>query len=439
MGLFLLACGVDRSLEPTGTTDVSSGSGSGSPGGSGGGGSGSGSGGEVIGSGSGSGSSSGSGSGGSGSSSGSGSGSGSGSSSGSSSGSGSGSSSGVTSADCDDGGACTAPPPPSGVQTTGATALNFALHHIHLGDELDSQGQPDWYQYGYNIDGLDTTATSTNVCGLYQNANPKNQIDGPGGIDNSFGENIVVSLLSAALANPSATVNASLAQGSYTLMLDVTGLLPTAGQTATGLSGMLFDGAPFNQSPNASTAVPTWTTADDWPLAASSVASATNGAALVPPVASTEPLVGSYVVSGVFVSGKPTDVTLSIPLAGTELVLPIQHAVITFDYPCATSSGTATTHVSGGIISGVIDAQALVTNFQIVAGTVSSSLCQTSVYQQVANAILQSADILDDGSNVSGTPCNGISVGIGFDADEIAPPEVVGATTQLVSPCFGGP
>jgi hypothetical protein len=325
------------------------------------------------------------------------------------------------------------------MQTTSATARNFALHHIHLGDELDFAGNPDWYQYGYDIDGLDTTATSTNVCGLYQNANKKNQVDGPGGIDNSFGENIVVPLLSAILANASAAVNTSLAQGSYTLMLDVTGLLPTAGQTATGLSGMLFDGAPFNQSPNASTAIPTWTTADVWPLATSTVASVISGATLEPPIFSTEPLAGSYVVSGVFVSGQPTDVTLSIPLVGTKLVLPIQHAIITFNYPGATSSGTSTTHVSGGIISGVIDAQTLVTNFQIIAGTVSSTLCQPSAFQQVADAIQQTADILDDGTNVPGTPCNGISVGIGFDADEIAPPEFVGATTQLVSPCFGGP
>ena len=38
------------------------------------------------------------------------------------------------------------------------------MHHIHLGDELDSTGVPDWSQLGYNIDGKFATATSTDVC-----------------------------------------------------------------------------------------------------------------------------------------------------------------------------------------------------------------------------------------------------------------------------------
>ena len=43
------------------------------------------------------------------------------------------------------------PPAPTGPATTSTTPHNFALHHIHLGDELDSSGNPDWAKYGYNL------------------------------------------------------------------------------------------------------------------------------------------------------------------------------------------------------------------------------------------------------------------------------------------------
>jgi hypothetical protein len=289
---------------------------------------------------------------------------------------------------------------------------------------------PNWSRYGYDIDGLDTTATSTNVCTLYANASTKNQTDGPGGIDNSFGENIVP-LLAAVAPNPSAAANATFAQGQYTLMFDMTGLATTAGQTATGITGMIFPGVPFAQGPNAPGTVPTFTTADNWPLDPSYVTSSLSGTTLVPPVTAKETLVGAYVVNGEFVSGNPTNLTLTIPVSGVLLVLPIQHGTVTF-----LNGGSAS--LSGGIISGVIDAGELVNNIQSVAGNISTSFCSGATFAQVAKSILQAADIMDDGTNSAGTPCNGISIGIGFDADEIGQPQVVGTPAATKNPCADG-
>ena len=333
-------------------------------------------------------------------------------------------------------GASAVPPPaPTGPTTTSTTPHSFALHHIHLGDELDSAGNVDWYKYGYNLDGKSTTASSKDVCTLYANANAKNQTDAPGGIDNSFGQNIIP-LLAAVSANPSAGINNSIALGHFTVMVDVTGLSGTAGQTATGLTGQLFGGTIFGQGPNASTAVPTFTTADNWPLDKTTITSTwASGATqtLTQPVVAKNVFSGAYVVNGEFVSGAPTNVNLSVTISGVALTIPIQHATLTFKNP-----GSSATNASGGIIAGVIDAATLVTNIQGVAGNISPSFCAGSTFAQVAKSINQAADIMDDGTNVAGTPCNGISVGIGFDADEIGQPLVAGDPAPATNPCADG-
>ncbi|HEY2517904.1 MAG TPA: hypothetical protein VGI39_43840, partial [Polyangiaceae bacterium] len=78
--------------------------------------------------------------------------------------------------------------PPVLPDDAGATAsvkrVNFAIRHVHLGDEATAP----WQQFGYNLDGKVTTAQSTDVCTQVTNSNRKNQTDGPNGIDNSFGE-----------------------------------------------------------------------------------------------------------------------------------------------------------------------------------------------------------------------------------------------------------
>ena len=355
------------------------------------------------------------------------------SSSGGGSGSGSGSGPNVS---CDDGGACVKQPPvpaDAGV-TTLTTPQNFALHHLHLGEELDSTGQPTWANYGYNIDGKNTTAMSTDVCTLAPDANKKNQIDGePGGIDNSFGENIILGLLYAVISDPSTTIDTSLAEGHFTVFMDVTGLSPNPGQTATGLSGFILGGVPFAQGANGD-AGPTFTLADNWPVDPGSLMNppVPPSITIPTPISSKVTFSDSYVTNGVFVSGTPTNVTLTLTIDGVPLVIPIQNAIITFNHPGADGG---THNISGGIIAGVIDAEQLVTNLQGVAGNIESSLCEGSTFDQLKQQILGTADIMDNGTNAAGEQCNGISIGVGFDADEIAQPTVTGVPSTGTNPC----
>jgi hypothetical protein len=334
---------------------------------------------------------------------------------------------------CDEGGPCTQPPPSTGSPTTATTAQNFALRHVHLGDELDSAGNPDWYQYGYNLDGKATTAKSTNVCQLAASASTQNQVDGPGGVDNSFGENVIVGVLAGIVGNASDNIDTGIAAGEYGVMLDITGLVPDAAQTATGLSGMLFNAVPFAQGPNAPGSVPTFTTADNWPVDPRGLANApASGTTISGPATSLLTFSGAYVDDGVFVSGEPTEVTLALTVKGAPLPIPIQRAVITFNHPGVDGGAQSIDH---GIIAGVIDANTFVTNLAAVSGNVELSLCHASAFAAVRESILEAADIMDDGSNEPGQPCNGISIGIGFDADEIMQPTVTGTPAAGTNLC----
>ena len=81
----------------------------------------------------------------------------------------------------------------------------------------------------------------------------------------------------------------------------------------------------------------------------------------------------------------------------------------------------------------------LVTALGNVAGNISTSFCNGSAaFQQVVTAIQQAADIMHDGTNVAGTACDAISVGIGFDALQIGVPQVEGKDSTGTNPCGDG-
>ena len=88
------------------------------------------------------------------------------------------------------GGAKVGQPPerPSGAAPSDTPARNFALYSLSLG-EADRSGATNpnaWKKYGYNLDGVVSTKSSTDVCKLAPGASSATQEDGDNGIDNSF-------------------------------------------------------------------------------------------------------------------------------------------------------------------------------------------------------------------------------------------------------------
>jgi hypothetical protein len=319
-------------------------------------------------------------------------------------------------------GACNVwPKQGSGSPTT--AKHNYAISKLYLGNYTRT-GQHDtmtgWQNFGYNLDGLVTTRTSTDVCTLAAGAGHDVQVDGPEGIDNSFGENILPIVTS--FNDVDMTVNTTIAAGHFTVMAYVTGLDDSNPmQTATGLSGVLLPGADYaglNEG-----GAPAFNMTTNWPAAPNTLACASAGCTGQDPVANaTVKFPMAYVTNGTFVNGSPSDVQLSLGIGGQMLNVTAHAAIMTFQ---VTAPGT----VKNGTIAGVIKTDELLTAVQGIAGHISHSLCDMSAFNSIATAIKAAADIIlnADGSiaNMPGQACSGISIGIGFDATEIAAPTVI--------------
>ena len=313
------------------------------------------------------------------------------------------------------------PPPPDGGTPTTNT-YTFAVKTIYLGDTAYGSTTPSttaWKEFGYDVDGLQTTNQSTNVCTLYQGA-PKNvQTDGTSGIDNSWGENLLPIVESASSnPTPSATEDTYIDQGNFTLQIQVTGLSDDPQQNAIGLSSQLFMSGAYGNG------TPAFDTSTDWPVLSTSVQDGKTIAS-----GSTVQFSNSYISNGVFVSGTTgASFTLVFGAGGVTLPLVFHDAVITFTHP---SHSVA----AWGVMSGVLYTQEFIDALQAVAGTISVSLCG-SAFDGIAAQIRQAQDILQNGTNQANVACSAISIGLGFDAVLVHDPTtVVTAPPPPPNPC----
>ncbi len=313
------------------------------------------------------------------------------------------------------------PEPDSGTPTT--NVYTFAIQTVFLGeaDRNGTQSNTAWKSYGYDLDGLVTDKSSTNVCTLAAGAPKTVQVDGLSGIDNSWGQSILPIIQTAAsLPTPSQNETAFIDQGSFTIQIQVTGLSDDPQQSAIGLSSQVFVSGAYGNG------TPAFDTSTNWPVLSTSVV---DGATIAS--GSTVQFNASYVSNGTFVSGAgPNPVLLSIDVGGIIMPLAIHEAIITFDH-------TAHADALNGTIAGVIDTQEFLTALQKVAGSISTSLCGAA-FDGIAAQIEQAQDILKDGTNVPNVSCNGISIGVGFNAKLVAnPTTVVTAPPPAPDPCGG--
>jgi hypothetical protein len=306
------------------------------------------------------------------------------------------------------------PSPPEGAgATTDTSKKTFAVNQLFLG-ETNRAGmvvKDAWKDYGYNIDGLTTTKTDTNVCQRQAGADSAKQEDGNGGIDNAFGRTVLGFILGL-VPTPSKTINDSIANGSFTILLEVTGMTDDPKQSNTGLSGRLLIGGNYGMGKK-----PTFSPTDDWPYRAMPIV----------------PITGAYMNNGTFVNGAGgAQVEISLFIQGVSLSLTINRAAITFDH-------TAPNDITNGTISGVIGTEALVSGIEKVAGRISTQLCGGSTLDTIKQTIRQASDIRSDGSNSAGVPCDAISIGIGFTGKRIGDAKTVAVDAPAPpDPCVGG-
>ena len=319
---------------------------------------------------------------------------------------------------------CQLPPaaPTSGSPASGSH--NYAIRKLYLGGDNRQgvAGASAWKDFGYNLDNLVTAQTSTDVCTLEPGAARSTQVDGKGGVDNSFGENIWPIVQTTAGTNAEQTINTAIEDGHFTVMSYVTGFDNTVSSTAnaTGLTGALLAGGNYATANDGG--APSWDTNTHWPILPTLITGCTPTAGC-PRTRTRSPnatvkFPAAYQANGTFVNGSPAALSLTLSIQGQSLTINVDSAIITFQ---PTTGG-----VTDGTIAGTIVADDLVNQLQSVAGSISSSLCSGSAFNSIAQQIKQASDIVIDGSgnvsNTAGATCNGISIGIGFDATEIAAP-----------------
>jgi hypothetical protein len=328
------------------------------------------------------------------------------------------------------------PPRPTGPMTTITAEHNYAIHKLYLGDtdRMEVTSTTAWKSIGYNLDGLQTGPTDTNVCTPFMGANrAKSQTDGTNGIDNSFGANIIPLVMGFA-PTPTKTVSDAINTGSFTVMADVVGFDDSTPATATGITGALLAGGVFG-SLDGGKSMPGWDTNTHWPIVRELLDDPTK-----PPAQGAHvKFANAYQVKGTFVSGDPTTLQLHLSFGGQNLDISVSHAILTFD-----EMGKG--GVTNGTIAGAIDTQSLLNAVQLVAGRIQKSFCSGSAFASIASEIQQASDIVieADGTTVdnkSGVACNAISIGIGFDSTEIAVPavaDILPAAVAAGNPCEAG-
>jgi hypothetical protein len=291
------------------------------------------------------------------------------------------------------------------------SVATFAMTKQVLGD--GSSGQ--WMSLGFNIDGLVSTAASTDVCqpnsgGDVATAYP----DGDNGIDNSWGKNIVP-LIVGVYPTWSSDTNAAIQSGAFSSLYEMSCLTPkgdvpsfsTKQFLATSLgSTPLLDGT------------------DQWPVAPELLTSAAD------PDSSMITFPASSITGSLFDTKANQTFAIRFPIASksgsTMINLTLHAAHVQMTLSADRKSAT------GGVIGGVIKTEDFVTEVKKIGYLFN--LCGQSVLTSLITAVRQASDIMSDGTQNPSSTCDGISIGLGFEAAQ-AKRGAVGPAEQTAPTC----
>jgi hypothetical protein len=281
----------------------------------------------------------------------------------------------------------------------GTGPLSFALTSISYG-ELTLAGTaapPDTPPFGVDLDGYTSTAEQGCHCRPQEGAKRSAVMrDGPGGIDNSFSLNFVP-LIQGFVDAPSTVATEDARSGRRALVMTI---------SAAG-DGQV-EGTFLWATDGVTSPVGSWI----WHEPSSpSRRVAFQG--------------GSF-DGDRWVSGLPTDLrVLMVPIGSVEWELPIHRAVVTARL---SPDGKRLTE---GLIAGIVPAGDLAQEVRSVYASLypNGAACD-SVSDGIVSAVRQCADIPLDGEHDPRVFCDGVSVGIAFEAERVE----VGPTSSTAVP-----
>lgn len=292
----------------------------------------------------------------------------------------------------------------SGGSGTGGSAPTCAPedHTVLAATELffgeGNSGQ--WKKFGYNIDGLVSTAASKDLCMPNSDAAPGGPYpDGDEGIDNSFGKNLLPLILSL-YPEWVDDANDGIDKGFFTSMLKIE-CLPPKGD-APVLTTKLFGGTPLGMAPK-------FDGTDVWPVAPELLSDSKD------PDSSTIIFSNSSVTGTTFDGGKDATFILTVPLktatASTSIKLTLYAAQLKMTLSDDRKSATS------GMIGGVLNTEEFVAEVKKVGALLE--LCDQMLFANLITQVRQASDILTDGTQDPTKTCDGITMGLGFEMKEI--------------------
>ncbi len=297
------------------------------------------------------------------------------------------------------------PERPDAAPAPSASSVVYAIDALEFAPAYGKEA------HGWDLDGKTSVVASTDVCTPHLGTPSRVQEDGVRGglvgIDNSFEANVTPLLRWAGKTTDlNGLFTSAIRDGAFTLQIELRGIT-TERVSSVGLSTQTFASGRFEGG------VPKFTADETWPVRADLVA---DGGL---PFDSLLKFGEGWVADGTFVSGAG-EVVIAGVFNGEAFDLRLRAARIV---------GTATGDALRGTLSGVIDVEELVAEFRRLLALGSTTFCG-HVSDGIAEQVRQTADILRDGTNERGVPCDGISFAVGFSARRIGSP--VGSTASEV-------
>jgi hypothetical protein len=327
------------------------------------------------------------------------------------------------------------PPAPTSASMPDGPGATFAISRLILGrQDADGVANKDlWKTIGYNLDFTVTTRTSSgvavgdSVCSRVKGASFDTIADGNAGRDNAFGSTVLPIMLSVH-ADVEKTSNALIQNGKHTLLVDVEGLGLAA--TYTSIKVRLYAGRAFVDAQGLP-AKPSFDGSDVWPIAYEAVS---EGMLDKPLALAADGYVAEDGPGGTLVAQFKESIVLTLdalPLMNEQGI-----AQIRIYRPLVTMRFSADrVHVDSGTIAGIIETDELQDEFARLTGLVDKTLCNSSTIASIRQLVGQSSDITADGQPQTSVTCNGISLGIQFQAVSAHLGPVLPPATPLQNSC----
>jgi len=299
----------------------------------------------------------------------------------------------------------------------GATTCEPTDYRVFAVDELffGEGNSGEWKKFGFNLDDKVSTGLSTDVCKPNSGGSPNTAYpDGDNGIDNSFGKNLLPTIIGLYPAWPQ-DVNNGILNGNFTALVKVD-CMPDTGD-APNLTSKLFGGTSLGM-------MPAWDGTDKWPVEPGLLSDTMD------PLSSTILFPNSSISGTTYNAGKDGTFILSVPVKGptgsTSIKLTLYAARM--EMTLADDRKSA----KDGMLGGVLNTEEFVAEVKKIGALMG--LCDNPAFAGLLNTVRQASDTLADGTQDPTRECDGISIGLGFSMVEAMLGDV-GPANQVGDSC----